>query len=347
MKSKAKKITVFIVIFTFLLSSVGFASDYYKQINAWFGDIKIVNNNQTVYPDTQPFIAEGTTYVSVRTMANLFNKEIGWNGDTRTITVTDKPDSEVLTLKQQLASKDFEISQLKAKVSALELHLGDDSSTTDLDDLEDQLNDDYDEYRDIEFDITLSGDEDDITVKIDVDRDDFEDEWDDLTDSRKKTYLQDIVDDILDEYEDADIDGYIRDSSSSKTSKLLTFDVSSSGNVRMYDDDDSTSISDLEDDLNDEYEDYFDDIELSIDLNGDSDNITYRVYIDYDEYEDEWDDLTDNKIRSFMSAIYGDIEYELDDPNIMGYVFDKNDNSSMARYTRLSDNTVSFSRYEP
>lgn len=82
---------------------------------------------------------------------------------------------------------------------------------TDLSDLEDTLNDDYSDYDDITLDISLDGDSDDIELVIEVD----EDEWDTLTTTEAESLLQNICDDIWDEYEDASIDGSIEDGSTS------------------------------------------------------------------------------------------------------------------------------------
>lgn len=81
----------------------------------------------------------------------------------------------------------------------------------------------------IDFTIELDGDEEDIEVLISFDYfddTDNEDTWDNLTDSEIKGWLQDIVDEILDVYEDASITGSIVDEY--EGDDIVTFDVSSS-----------------------------------------------------------------------------------------------------------------------
>ncbi|MGI6777204.1 MAG: hypothetical protein ACOX7R_04030 [Acetivibrionales bacterium] len=137
----------------------------------------------------------------------------------------------------------------------------------DIKDLEDELNDDYGSYRKIKFSIRLSGDEEEVTVKISVDLKKYDDEWNSLTRSRKLSYLQDICDDILEEYEDADIEGYIRDSSKSGTYKLLSFETNSRGKVSI--EERGEALSDLAEELEDEYYDYFKGIKFdSFELEG-------------------------------------------------------------------------------
>jgi uncharacterized protein YneR len=323
------------------IMSAVYATGNIKKLDAWFGDIKLIKNHQQITLDTQPFIVDGTTYVPVRALSTLFNKDISWDGSTRTITITDRINPEVETLKQQLEGKNFQISQLEAKIKLLETELSKKDSI-DMDDLENDLNNDYGEYEDIEFEISLSGDEDDIQVKIYVDLDDYEDEWDDLTSSKKKDFLQDICDDILDVYPDADIEGYIKDDSSG--SKLLSFSTSSSGKVSINSSS-TADIDDLEDELDDDYYDYFDDIVLSIELEEDDDDITFYVNINYNTYGDEWDDLSDSQIKTFMAKIYNDIEDEFENSYIEGYVYDTYNKKNLAKYYKNSSGTVKFIRY--
>lgn len=331
------------VILVLSMAAMGYASGTSRMLQAWYMNIKIRSNGQEIVADKAPFIVDGTTYVPVRMMAEIFDKNVEWDGVNYIISITDKPGSSVNSLKTQLVLKDFEIEQLRKEIEELEEEL--ESSELDIDDLEDQLNDDYDEYEDIEFEITLSGDEDEITVRIDFDLDDFEDEWDDLSTSDIKDYLQDICDDILDVFDDADIEGYFKDSSGSVKSKMFQFTTSSKGTVVFEngDDDVDADLSDLEDDLNDDYWDYFDDIELYIELEGDEEDIIFYVYVDYDEYQDEWDDLSDGEIEDLMADIYYDIEDVFDDADIVGYAGDMNTDQRLARYD--PERSQEFTRY--
>ncbi len=355
MITKRKKTITFFVALMVLLSicTVSLAQGQYKQISAWIGDVKITNNGTLVNMDVQPLIINGTTYVPVRALSDIFDKEVGWNGNTHTVILKDKTNTTVASLKQQLTLQNIELASLRSKIEDLkdekdelkeennELEEELDDNSSDIDDLEDDLNDDYDDYEDIDFNISLSGDKDDITVKISVDLDDYDEEWDDLTTSDKKDYLQDIVDEILDKFEDAEIEGYIRDSSSSSSNRLLKFSVSS-GDVEL-----DVDLSALEDDLMDYYATDFedDDIdELSITLDGDEDDITFYIYVD-DEDDDEWEDLTDGEVRSFMSQIYEEIQYEYDDADIMGYFYDEDGDNRLAKYYENSSGSGVFKRY--
>ena len=224
-----------------------------------------------------------------------------------------------------------------------------------MDDLEDYLNDEYWKFKNsnkdvLEFEISLSGDEDEIKLVIGIDLDDFEDEWDDTTKAEKLKYLQNICDEILDEFEDAKIDGYFEDTSSSKSSKLMYFYTDKKGKVQYGKRSSSSSgidLDDLEDDLNDYYKNYFKSDGISsikITLSGDEDEIVFKIQIDLDKYEDEWDDLDDDDIQDLMEDIYYEIEDEFEDAEIEGYVYDTSARKNAASIYKSYTGKLKFSR---
>lgn len=331
-KNKRRVIIVALICILLLSTqSIGFAASqkFKKNLEAWYNSVTIVVNGREMSSQVQPFVANGTTYVPLRTMANIFDKNIQWDGTNNKAIITDKPNNNVASLKNQIIIKNLEISELKNEISKLKSEL-EDAEGMDIDDLEDQLSGDYDEYKDAEFDISISGDEDDITVEIEIDLEDYKDEWDDLDKDDIEDYLQDIVDDILDEYEDADIEGTIVDSDSDD--ELVEFDIDRDDDVDLSRFSASIDLDDYEDDLKDDYHDYFDDIELSIKLDGDKDDIEFTVYLDYDDYDDEWDNLSSGDIEEFMENIYDDIRDEYEDADIDGYIYDDDNNKYIYEY---------------
>jgi len=327
MKKTKKRIIALTIVLTLTLSlfSVAYASGAYKTITAWFGDIKIVANGKQISSDLKPIMINDSTYVPVRMLAETLGKNVEWNGSTHTVTITDKPDQSTMLLYQELLAKDNKIEDLEKKIEELE-----NQKSFDLDDLEDDLMDDYEDYKDVEFEINLYGDEDDIEVEIYVDLYYDDDEWDDISKTSIKNYLQDIVDDILDEYEDADITGFIEDDDSGD--ELLEFTVSSKGKVSIeYD---YADLDDLEDDLNDWYGDY-ENLDIDIDLYGDEDEIE----VVFSVYEDEWDDLSNSEIDDLLDWVVDDILDEYDDADITGVVEDESNDEILSFYVR-SNGTV-------
>jgi len=193
-----------------------------KTVVANYNNIKVNYNGSAVSVDPEPFIINGTTYIPLRSMGTLFNKNVTWDGGSYTINVSDKPDSrtaaleaEIASLKSQIAAKDATISDLRADLADKD----DDSDSDDIDDilseLEDDLISDYEDHfddNDITLDITVSGDEDEVEIEIEADGD--EDDYNDIDESDWEDLVKDLMDDVWDfdsEIEEADITGTIVD----------------------------------------------------------------------------------------------------------------------------------------
>ncbi|MEC1741777.1 stalk domain-containing protein [Schinkia azotoformans] len=303
---------------TALLSGVLFttsvdASSALKKVDAHYKNIKIINNSQevTIDPKTEPFLLNGVTYIPLRMMGELYNKNVQWNGESNTITIKDitTPISQatVDSLTAQIKSKDLQIAQLQAEINKLK----ESQKAGNLDALEKQLNDDYyDYYNDLDdVDIMLSGDKNKIDIRIDVDGKD----WNSLTSSEKTKFLQAIINDILKEFKDADIKGTIKDADNS-SKQLASFNIDSSDKVRLTAT--NTDLDDLEDELNDDYYDYngIDDIDIILD--GDEDDIDLTIEVN----ADDWNDLSKKNKLKFLQDIVDDILYEFKKAEIDGTV---------------------------
>ncbi|WP_102345081.1 stalk domain-containing protein [Bacillus sp. Marseille-P3661] len=292
------------------------ASQARKSLDAHYNNIKIMNNNQlvSVEPSDEPFIVNGTTFIPLRMMGELFNKSVIWDGVTQTIKIADNstPISQATidSLKAQISAKDAQILKLQTELNNLK------GKEVDLGDLEDQLNDDYGDYDDIDdVEIFLAGDEDLIDIRIDVDSRD----WDDLSDSEKEDFLQEIVDDILDDYEDAEIEGTIKDGYNSDT--LATFESNSDGDIEF--ENTGVDLDDLEDQLNDDYEDFRDLDDVAISLSGDEEDIDITIEVD----KADWDTLDEDEKLDFLQDIVDDMLDEFEDAFIDGRINDS-DNAS-------------------
>ncbi|NRS18058.1 copper amine oxidase N-terminal domain-containing protein [Brevibacillus sp. HB1.4B] len=208
-----------LILTTTLIPTSSQAATGTKNLQAKYNNIKVIYNGAAVPTTIEPFIVNGTTYIPLRMMAGVFNKDVAWDGTKYTVTVKDMPNSQQAN---ELAARDAQIRSLQGTIDSLNKQItdlknsksnrdDDDDVQDDLDDLEDQLDKDYDDFKDIEWKFTLKGDEDDIDVEIEVDLDEFQDEYDDLDDSDFEDLVESVVKDIWDEFEDADIDGEIVD----------------------------------------------------------------------------------------------------------------------------------------
>ncbi|MFJ9498460.1 stalk domain-containing protein [Brevibacillus centrosporus] len=198
-----------------------------KNLTANYNNIKVLYNGSQVSTTIEPFIVNGTTYIPLRMMAGVFNKDITWDGTNYTINVKDQADPGY---ESMLAQKDAEIERLKSQIDdlndeidGLEDDLADyeDDDDSDIDDdlsdLEDDLNDEFEDYDDElgSISIEIDGDEDEVEVEIYVDGEVYEDETGDEIDTDAlEDLVQDVVEYIWDEYDDnVDVTGTIYDES--------------------------------------------------------------------------------------------------------------------------------------
>ncbi|EJL40593.1 hypothetical protein BAG01nite_17210 [Brevibacillus agri] len=233
-----------VVLATSLLPTGSQAATGTKNLQAKYNNIKVLYNGAAVPTTIEPFIVNGTTYIPLRMMAGVFNKEVVWDGNTYTITVKDQADAQHAA---ELAARDAQIRSLQSKIDTLNRQISDleddledaknkdddDDFDDQLDDLEDALNDDYEDFRGAEWDITLSGDEDEIEVEIALDFDEYEDE---LDDSDYEDLVINVIEDIWDEFDDADVVGEIVDTSNNDKKKYDFEGDASDGDIYFEDD---------------------------------------------------------------------------------------------------------------
>lgn len=207
-----------LVLATTLIPTSSHAAIATKNLQAKYNNIKVIYNGVAVPTTTEPFIVNGTTYIPLRMMADVFSKDVAWDGKSYTITVKDKPNSQHAN---ELAARDAQIRSMQGTIDSLNKEISDlknsksnkdnDDIDDDLDDLESHLDDEFEDFKEIDWKFKLSGDEDDIDVEIEVDLDDFQDEYDELDDSDFEELVEDVVKEIWEEFDDADIDGEIVD----------------------------------------------------------------------------------------------------------------------------------------
>ena len=86
------------------LSESGLAASISKQITAYYNDIKLIVNGQTVTPKdvkgnvVEPFIIDGTTYLPVRAVADALKQNVSWDGQTRSVIIGANEELEQPTI---------------------------------------------------------------------------------------------------------------------------------------------------------------------------------------------------------------------------------------------------------
>ncbi len=333
-----RKIKLPIVILIFLgmtFYSIGQEAQATLKINvdAWLHAVKIVYKNQDITGQLSPVVIKGTTYLPVGNSANFFNKDISWNALNKTITITDR------SIDLQYMEQEKKISELQNIIGRLEGQL----ESVNIETLELELNDTYDEYRDVLLKFTLTGDEDSITVKIKADKEDWNDNF---TNSQEEKFISKVCRYIHRHLNDVDIEGSVKDGSKS----ILEFSAKSEGSIKIG----NIDINDLEDILNEKlYDNDFGRLRnisnrnLDIDVKGNDDEFSFYIEIDLDDYKSQWNRLDEEDIEDFIYEIYEyirDKETFFEDSEITGYFYDTHKNKRLVKCYE-SNNRLRFIHY--
>jgi|GEM_PF-485410 hypothetical protein len=281
--------------------------------------IKLIVNGKTISAGTngEPVILKGRTLVPIRVVAEALNLKVDWDNKLKTVKITGKTaDTEALAQKDktienltmQLAQKNSEIQSLKDEINSLKKD--NKKNNTGLGDLEDDLISDYDYLKTVKIDdISLSGDEDDVTVKIEVDLGSYKSKWKNLTDSEIKSWIKNLVNSIQDELSSStQVTGKIIDNDSDDTLVNFSKNGTSSLAVTFTDTDkdyrvDTQAIEDVEDSLKDD----------SFSVKGITFKVTSASYSSYNvtvklkandaDADTEWEGLDSDDIESKVKDI--------------------------------------------
>lgn len=331
---------LFVLVLTIAAAGFAEASVATKQVKVNYSDIKLVVDGKAVsiLPSQEPFMLNGVTYVPLRLAGEALDCYVNWQGETKTVHISSKSSAQVISLMTQVKQKDEEITTLKARVAELEKQLEQEKAAgEDLNDLEDELLDDYDMLEDVEIDdITLDGDENEVEVEIEVDLGDYDNEWNDLSDNDIEDWLEDLVADIQDELDgDTKVTGVIIDTDSDDV--LVDFQKDGDEDLEVdFEDEDYRGGSDIED-----VEDSLEGDRYSVD------NLDFAVYyVRYDEDDEEvvvyleaedsdassrWPDISDSDMEKDVEDICDDIVDIFDDDagvdveTVYIYFYDEND----------------------
>mgnify|MGYP001107115572 CR=1 FL=1 len=85
------------------------AEDGTREISAAFRDIKIIVDGKQLSTPAEPFIYNGTTYLPVRAVGEAVGKEVAWDNDTKTVTLTTPPPT-IEADRDTIGNLDFELS---------------------------------------------------------------------------------------------------------------------------------------------------------------------------------------------------------------------------------------------
>lgn len=82
-----KKYIAFLVG-SLLITTAAFGSTITKSVQATYRDIRVTYNNQNYKTNKEPFIVDGTVYMSIRDIANILGVQIDWSPNQNKVNLT-------------------------------------------------------------------------------------------------------------------------------------------------------------------------------------------------------------------------------------------------------------------
>lgn len=340
-KSSKKAAAIVMLVSILFLSSAmaGFSGSTKRTIEISDVAEKILYNDKELQSSLKLFVYNNEVYMPMSFLRDYFNKLIEKDSSGRTV-IKDKPDAVLEALKAEAAQKDAKIKELDDKVKQLEGQLA--MRHISLEELESKLNTEYNKYGDLEYRVLLSGDENEVRVKLLLDLDYYQQEWSRLNSSKKLELLQGVCGVISGEYGNVKIKGYVKDPSKSR--QLLSFSNNADGSLKVgtykyYD-----KIGELEDKFNNSYDNVFSGIDLTYKLSGNENSVAFTACIQNAKYGSKWDKLSDYTVKNAMKRLCSDISAEFKDAEIDGFIYDMDSGANIAEAWMHPKGDLNFTR---
>lgn len=308
------------------------AANLTKKVEAVYNNIKVTYDGKAQAPQYEPFMINGTVYVSLRDAGQITNNNVNWDSTNKTVQITSKTPQGSVS-EAELANKNLEIATLKNQVAKLESKIAqyekeeeekkeEEASkpaldTKGLSKMEDLLIDEYgDDYK-VEWDFNLDYDSKkdilELTVTYDsrYDKSDFNKI---SSNGNLKSFLEDVCEEIRDNYADIEITGEVYDSEERETKGTFSYSTKNRFSYSAYLT--SDDLYDLSEEIADDWSNFPDldadefknaDIYIQVvELKAEDDNqtIVAEIYTDLVEADKEaWNSFKDSASLKDRRAI--------------------------------------------
>lgn len=321
-KNIIRKVITTLIVVMLMGSSIAFGVGYNRQITAWFYNIQVKLNGGPLNFSKEPFIYNGSVYIALRDVSENLGLEVTWDDTTKTVYLANNGTYTNTNTYNTPSNYNSQYVLIDKK---------------SVNEVEDELNYDYDEYTDgrddLEFNYDLS--EESSYIKVKMEGENFKRDsrdWEDRGEDDFQDFVEDIAELVADELDD-DVKIYSYDRSS-KTVGKYEYDKRESDFKVSSEYGEEVDIDDLEDDLNDDYDKYDDDnedLEFEYNLREQSSYIKVEMDGDFDRDHSDWKDRDEDDFQDFIEDIVDMICDEIDDMDIYIYIYDEN-NDKTAEY---------------
>lgn len=329
------------------------AASLTKSLKAVYNNIKVSYDGQTATPNMEPFMVDGTVYVSLRDAGEITGNKVDWRNNTVHITPgAGSVDQSALDQKQR------EVDFWKTKADALEKQLnelkaqgGTDNGGTivkpgDTAAMEKRLVELFDEEYSVawDFDIKQHSTKNMLYVTVSYSSKSDKKDFENITSKKLNSLLTDVSMEIQKVFKDFSIEGTLEDDY--KDEIIGSFTYSTKGSFAYSKAITRDDIRELEKTLNSSSafkklpalklgEETVQFPVTGITLEYKDEEIIYKINTTVDaKYRGYWNDLSEYTVEDAFEYFLDDIEYEIgrdvDFDIINGYII--NDGSTMVKF---------------
>ena len=352
------------------------ASNLTKNVQLRYNNINVKVNGEGKMPSQEPFFIGDSVYVSLRDAGQLIGSQVNWNGTTHTVEIntqtgtTSVLETELAAKNHELAVAKSEIQKMQMKIEQYEKQLGITEAEEDQQEQENsnedfvkivedtlkQLEKEYGDHYDIEWDLSLKGDENNLTFKMSYDSMKFKEEFKDIAKANLEKMSKDIAREIQRECGDIKVEGKIYDKREKEDKAIFT--LSAKGNFKFeYKGNSEFSEEELKnytEFIQEKYKDFpslslgglFDASSVRVRqmaIKEDGEDLEIEIYTDYANLSvakrawREMDGTSKNKLEIYLEDIQDEVETEFDTDATV-YVFNENKDVIATYDTRLKLN---------
>ena len=358
------------------------AANLTKNVKAVYNNIKVTYDGSFQTPQYEPFMIDGTVYVSLRDAGQMTNNNVGWDGTNKTVQITSKTPASSVS-EQELASKNLEIATLKNQLANAEKKLAyyeqleeekkeeeaskPDLSTAGLAKLETILEEDYEDKYGVYwlFDLSYNSRNEELELTVSFDTKADNTAFGKMKDDKVESLMDDICAVIQKElgskvaikgtlsndYLDETVGNFTCNNKGRFSySKQLTQDDLDDAADYLMSISDYDKLPTLKYDLLKDETIYIDEIELENESD-DFETISFKLYTDltmddrqnWNDFERAIDRDDLRTLKDFMESIIEDLEDELGDKEFNGYVYNKVGSGRLVM--KYEDSKVTIERY--
>lgn len=241
MKARNKRLTAIslsLLVGTTTFATILQADTITKTLKATYNNIKVTFNGEQKQPAQEPFLVDGSVYVSLRDAGQMTGNNVEWDSTNKTVKITPGSGSVSST---ELANKNLEIAnlqvQLKQAQEKLAKYESDDSSSgteiskSKLEDTLEEISDTYANKNSVKWSFNeLKEYKGALELEISVPKSSST-TFNNLTQSKLETFIDDVCEDIAYNHKNIEIKGVIIDEKVDE--EVVSFTYSTKGKLTV------------------------------------------------------------------------------------------------------------------